>query len=41
MKMDISLDPLQLPPEFQRRMHELDHAFPDEEPKAIPLLQSA
>ena len=41
MKMDISLDPLRPLPEFQRLMHDLEHAFPDEEPKAIPLLQSA
>jgi TolB-like protein/Tfp pilus assembly protein PilF len=41
MKMDISLDPLRPLPEFQRLMHDLEHAFPDQEPKAIPLLQSA
>jgi TolB-like protein/Tfp pilus assembly protein PilF len=41
MKMDISLDPLRPLPEFQRLMFELEHEFPDEEPKAIPLLQSA
>ena len=41
MKMDISLDPLRPLPEFQRLMHDLEHAFPDEQPKAIPLLQSA
>lgn len=27
-------------PEFQRLMHELEHALPGEEPKAIPLLHS-
>ena len=41
MKMDISLDPLRPLAEFQRLMHDLEHAFPDTEPKAIPLLQSA
>jgi hypothetical protein len=41
MKMDISLDPLRPLPEFQRLMFELEHEFPDERPKAIPLLQSA
>jgi TolB-like protein/tetratricopeptide (TPR) repeat protein len=41
MKMDISLDPLRPLPEFQQLMHDLEHAFPDEQPKAIPLLQSA
>jgi hypothetical protein len=39
--MDISLDPLRPLPEFQRLMHDLEHEFPDEQPKAIPLLQSA
>ena len=41
MKMDISLDPLRPLPEFQRLMLGLDHEFPDEQPNAIPLLQSA
>ncbi len=41
MKMDISLDPLRPLPEFQRLMLGLEHEFPDEQPKAIPLLQSA
>ncbi|HJT13058.1 MAG TPA: tetratricopeptide repeat protein [Dongiaceae bacterium] len=41
MKMDISLDPLRPLPEFQRLMHELEREFPDEQPKAMPLLQSA
>jgi adenylate cyclase len=41
MKMDISLDPLRPLPEFQRLMHELEREFPDDAPKAAPLLQSA
>jgi adenylate cyclase len=41
MKMDISLDPLRPLPEFQRLMFDLAHEFPDEQPKAIPLLQTA
>jgi tetratricopeptide (TPR) repeat protein len=41
MKVDISLDPLRPLPEFQRLMFDLEHEFPDEQPKAIPLLQSA
>jgi TolB-like protein/DNA-binding winged helix-turn-helix (wHTH) protein/tetratricopeptide (TPR) repeat protein len=41
MQMDISLDPLRPLPEFQRLMFDLEHEFPDEQPKAIPLLQSA
>ena len=41
MKMDISLDPLRPLPEFQHLMFSLEHEFPDEQPKAIPLLQSA
>jgi TolB-like protein/Tfp pilus assembly protein PilF len=41
MKMDISLDPLRALPEFQRLMRELQREFADEDPKALPLLQSA
>jgi TolB-like protein/DNA-binding winged helix-turn-helix (wHTH) protein/Tfp pilus assembly protein PilF len=41
MKMDISLDPLRPLPDFQRLMLDLADEFPDDQPKAIPLLQTA